>query len=55
MNEKEQMDAIGNMLDVALEYGLELEVIYYALKYMKQNPDILPAEAFLMGVSEWVK
>lgn len=55
MNEREQMDVIGNMLDVALEYGLEVEVIYYALKYMKQNPDILPAEAFLMGVSEWVK
>ena len=55
MNEKEQMEAIGNLLDVALEHGLELEVIYYALKYMKQNPEVAPAEAFLMGISEWVK
>lgn len=58
MNEegvKQQMDAIDSMLDVAIEYGLEVEVIYYALKYMKQNPKISPAEAFTLGVSEWVK
>lgn len=51
----QQMDAIGSMLDVALEYGLELEVIYYALRYMKENPKISPVEAFTLGVSEWVK
>lgn len=52
---QDEMDAIGSMLDVALEYGLELEVIYYALKYMKENPKISPVEAFTLGVTEWVK
>lgn len=54
-NRTQQMDAIGSMLDVALEYGFEIEVIYHALKYMKENPKISPAEAFTLGVSEWIK
>ena len=29
---QEEMQAIGNLLDTAMEYGLELEVIYFALK-----------------------
>lgn len=51
----QEMESISVLLDNALEHGLEVEVIYYALKYMKENPTVTPAEAFLLGVSEWVK
>lgn len=53
--DKEQIDAIDEMLDSAMEFGLEVEVIYWALKYMKENPTATPAEAFALGVAEWVK
>ena len=52
---EEQMDAISELLDVALEHELELETIYYALIYMKNNPTATPLEAFQLGVSEWIK
>lgn len=51
----EQMDAISEMLDTAIEFGLEVEVIYFALKYMKEDPAVTPAQAFALGVAEWVK
>lgn len=51
----EEMEAISNMLDTAIDYGLEVEVIYWALKYVKDNPTVSPAEAFALGVAEWVK
>lgn len=50
-----EMQIIDQMLDSAIEFGLEVEVIYWALKYMKENPTISPAEAFALGVTEWVK
>jgi predicted RNA methylase len=54
-NTKEQLKAIGQMLDSAMAFGLEVEVIYQALTYMKENPVVTPAEAFALGVAEWVK
>lgn len=51
----QQLKAINEGLDVVIPFGLEAEVIYEALKYMKQNPTVTPAEAFFMGVTEWVK
>jgi hypothetical protein len=55
MDIKEQMKIIDSQLDVAIEYGMEVEVIYYALNYMKENPTVTPAEAFYLGISEWIK
>jgi hypothetical protein len=55
MEPREQMEVISNQLDKALEFGLETEVIYYALQYMKENPTATPAEAFILGVTEWIK
>lgn len=55
INTEEQMDAISDLLDVALEHELELETIYYALVYMKNNPTATPLEAFQLGISEWIK
>ena len=49
------MEAIDKMLDSAIQFGLEVEVIYRALTYMKENPEVSPAEAFALGVAEWVK
>lgn len=49
------LDFIATGLSLAQEYGLEIEVIYYALKAMKENPELTPAQAFYLGVSEWVK
>lgn len=51
----EEMELIDKMLDTAIEYGLEVEVIYWALNYMKQDPTVTPAQAFALGISEWVK
>jgi hypothetical protein len=55
MNAKEQMEAISNSLDIAIEYGMEVEVIYFALMHMKKNPDTTPVEAFLLGITELIK
>lgn len=51
----EEKNIISNGLDTALEFGLEVEVIYQALQAMKENPTQTPAEAFIVGVTEWVK
>lgn len=53
--DKEQMEAIDKMLDSAIEFGMEVEVIYQALLYIRQNPNSTPAEAFALGIAEWVK
>jgi len=54
-NIQEEMQAISDGLDHALEFGLEVEVIYFALKAMKEDPTLTPAQAFFSGVVEWVK
>lgn len=51
----EEMELIGKGLDTALEFGLEVEVIYQALLAMKKDPTISPVEAMVLGVAEWVK
>jgi hypothetical protein len=53
--DNEQMEAIDQMLDSAIEFGLEVEVIFWAMKYIKENPDASPAEAFALGIAEWVR
>jgi predicted RNA methylase len=49
------MELIGKGLDTALQFGLEVEVIYQALLAMKKDPTISPVEAMIFGVAEWVK
>ena len=51
----QQFEVIDNLLDKAIEHGMGVEVSYYALKYAKEHPEVSPAEAFLLGVTEWVK
>lgn len=52
---EEEMKAIDEILDHAIEYGLEVEVIYWALQYIKKNPQVTPSQAMFFGVSEWIK
>lgn len=52
---EEQLESIGKLLDVSLQFGLETEVIYYALEKMKENSKLTPVEAFALGVTEFVK
>jgi hypothetical protein len=49
------MDAINNALNGAREYGLEVEVVYWALKAMKEDPSLTIEEAIEAGYWEWVK
>lgn len=51
----EQMNLICDLLNKSKEHGLESEVITWALKFMQENPELQPYEAFAMGFSEWVK
>lgn len=52
---EEDMKAIDTYLDLAIEAGLEIEVIYFALIAMKKNPELAPSEALAVGITEWIK
>ena len=51
----DEFDAVKNALKDASEYGLEVEVVVFALKYMKENPRLTIEEAIGLGFDEWVK
>lgn len=51
----EQMSAVNWYLIRATEYGIETEVVTYALKYMKENPEISYRMAMEYAYGEWVK
>lgn len=55
IDEIKQMEFISSGLDEALKFGLEVEVILWSLKAMRENPNLSPAEAFYLGVTEWIK
>lgn len=52
---EEDYKLIDEHLDDAMEEGLEVEVIYWALVAMKKNPNLSPGEAFILGITEWIK
>ena len=43
------------MLDEACEHGLGVEVVQFALKAQRENPELTPAMAMRIGYCEWVK
>jgi len=51
----EQISLIGDLLNESKEYALDPEVIFYALKSIRENPELEPYEAFAIGHSEWIK
>jgi predicted RNA methylase len=55
MSAQTDMKVISVLLDEALEHGLELEVIYSALKVMREDDSLTPAQAFQEAMNEWVK
>jgi len=50
-----EMKVISVLLDEAMDSGLEVEVIYTALKAMREDDSITPAQAFQAGMDEWIK
>ena len=52
---EEDSKILGDYLDHAMEHQLELEVIYYALVSMKNDPSQTPIQALFSGITEWIK
>jgi len=46
---------IGYFIDIALEKGLLEEVIYDAIKSMKNDNSQNVVNAFMVGYKEWIK
>ena len=55
MSAQTDMKVISVLLDEALNEGFEVEVIYSALKYMREDETLTPPQAFQLAVGEWVK
>ena len=55
MSAQTDMKVISVLLDEAMEHGLEVEVIYEALKTMREDDAITPSQAFQLAMDEWVK
>jgi hypothetical protein len=52
---KSELETIDKLLDQVIEQGLEVECIYWALKAMQEDPTLTPAQAFSLGLAEWIK
>lgn len=50
-----EMDAVEIALQRSREENLDVEVVTWALRYMKENPSLTISEAITMGFFEWVK
>ena len=50
-----ELDIVYSFLKDAKPYGLESEVVLWALKYMQKNPDASIESAMAHGFYEWVK
>lgn len=55
MSAQTDMAIISTLLDEAMEKGYEVEVIYYALKSMREDDSISPVAAFQYAIDEWIK
>ena len=55
MSAQAEMKVISVLLDEAMESGLEVEVIYTALKLMREDDAITPAQAFQEAINDWIK
>ena len=47
------LDYLNEKLKIAKEYNLEAEVIYFALKSMKENSELTIEDAFDLGCEQW--
>lgn len=55
MSAQTDMKLISMLLEEAMNNGLEVEVIYGALKVMREDDAITPAQAFQIAADEWIK
>jgi len=51
--ETDDIQYIANLLGFVREHHLEAEVVYFAIKAMKNNPQLTIKEAFEAGCEEW--
>ena len=51
----EDLEVIDHCLEQADAWNLQVEVIAWALKGLKEDPNLTPAEAMLERFNEWVK
>lgn len=51
----QDMRSVDFYLREAREWGLEVEIVSYALKYMKEDPSICIIEALSLASAEWIK
>lgn len=49
------LDTISKCLIEAEKEGLQCEVVWSALTYMKENPNLSIDEAITFGLGEWLK
>jgi hypothetical protein len=50
-----EIDTIKELLEEAIDNGLEVEVVYSALKAMKEDNTLSPSLAIQYGYDEWIK
>jgi len=55
MSAQTDMKVISVLLEEAMNEGLEVEVIYSALKIMREDDSITPSQAMQEAMNEWVK
>jgi len=51
----EKWETVNTALKNASQYDLQVEVVIYALQYMKENPSLTVEQAITMGYDEWIK
>jgi hypothetical protein len=50
-----EMKIIHTLLQEAMDEGLEVEVVYCALKAMREDETLSPSQAIQLGCEEWIK
>jgi ribosomal protein S7 len=50
-----EQKVISILLQEAMDSGLEAEVVYTALKLMREDDTLTPAQAFQEAMNEWIK
>lgn len=46
---------VDAVLHDARDFSLEVEVVTWALKYMKENPELTISDAMVLGYEKWLK
>lgn len=49
------LDVVEHILRESDDFGVTPEVVTWALKYMKENPNLDISDAIILGYEEWVK